>query len=53
LYFNRKPIDHIIPIGVLTPFFPLHFRGEVQEEVIKQIEIKETQSAFIVVAFAE
>ena len=39
----KLTIRYISPIGVLTPFLPLHFRVEVQEEVSKQPMISEAK----------
>ena len=48
-----KSENYINPMGVLTPFAPLHFRLEEQEDVIKQIRTNKTQSVFIIVVFAK
>jgi len=47
-----KSEDHIIPIGVLTPLVPLHFRCEAQEDAIKEIRIREAKSILLSLVFA-
>lgn len=39
----KLKLYYISPIGVLTPFLPLHFRVEVQEDVSRHAIIMEAQ----------